>query len=132
MVKLEGTYELVSQENYLEFLKSLGVPDAEAEKQSQLKEPITIKSVSDSSIVMSYSGQEVAFPVGKEYEYSIRNKHTIWTVATISGDTITFKTKLNADGSLTEEKVIKITDSDLTSTTTSSKGTKAVRQYKRV
>ncbi|XP_066148904.1 fatty acid-binding protein 1-like [Euwallacea fornicatus] len=131
MVQLDGTYEFVSDENYLEYLKSLGLSDEVAQKQAAVKVPVTIKVVPGVSVTASYGTNEVTFELGKEVQHTLSLGHNVKTTATINGDTINFKTKLTEDGSLSEEKVLKVTDSGLTSTSTNSKGVKYVRNYKR-
>ncbi|XP_066257854.1 fatty acid-binding protein-like [Euwallacea similis] len=131
MVQLDGTYECVSEKNYLEYLKSLGLSDEIAQKQAAIKVPVKIKVVPGVSVTAAYGDNEVTFELGKEVKHTLSLGHTVKTTADINGDTITFKTKLNEDGSLSEEKVLKVTDSGLTATSTNSKGVKYVRNYKR-
>lgn len=76
MVQLDGTYEFVSQENFLEYLKSL-LPEDVAQKQAANNTPVKIKTGAD-SVTASYAGRELTFPLGKELEHTLSLGNTVW------------------------------------------------------
>lgn len=75
MVQLDGTYEFVSQENFLEYLRSL-LPEEVAQKQAANNTPVTIKTAPD-SVTASYAGRDLTFPLGKEFEHTLSLGNTV-------------------------------------------------------
>ncbi|XP_050312897.1 fatty acid-binding protein, liver-like [Anthonomus grandis grandis] len=131
MVQLEGTYQFVSEEGYKDYLKTFGLPDETVEKLAASTEPIVISSVTSDSITINYGTKSHVLPLGKQTEVVLSVGRPVKVTPTVNGDTITLNSVLEKDPLITEEKVFKITDSGLTSTSTNSNGGKTVRHYKR-
>ncbi|XP_050312901.1 gastrotropin-like [Anthonomus grandis grandis] len=131
MVQLEGTYQFVSEQGYKEYLKTFGIPDETVEIMAASTEPIVISSVTSDSITINYGTSDPVLPFGKQTEVPLAGGRTVKVTPTVNGDTITLNSVFQAKSEIIEEKVLKITDSGLTSTLTNSKGGKAVRNYKR-
>ncbi|XP_050312932.1 fatty acid-binding protein, liver-like [Anthonomus grandis grandis] len=131
MVQLEGTYQFVSEEGYKDYLKTFGAADEIVEKMAASTEPIVISSVTSDSIAINYGTNNHVLPLGKQTDVLLSAGRHVKVTPSVNGDTITLNSVFGTKPEITEEKVFKITDSGLTSTSTNSKGGKAVRNYKR-
>ncbi|XP_050312957.1 uncharacterized protein LOC126747996 isoform X2 [Anthonomus grandis grandis] len=131
MVQLEGTYQFVSEQGYKDYLKTFGVSDETVEKMAASTEPIVISSVTSDSITINYGTDDHVLPLGKHTEILLAAGRPVKVTPTVNGDTITMNSVFGTKPEITEEKVLKVTDSGLTSTLTNSRGGKAVRNYKR-
>ncbi|CAG9767820.1 unnamed protein product [Ceutorhynchus assimilis] len=128
MVQLNGTYEFVSQDNYLEYVKSLGLPDDKAQKVAGSTGPLVI-ALTGNNLTVTTAGNAMELTLNQECDHTLPTGHQVKTTTTVNGNTITFKSNM---GPVTEDRVFEVTDSGLTSMMTNSNGVKAVRKYKRV
>ncbi|XP_050312943.1 fatty acid-binding protein, liver-like [Anthonomus grandis grandis] len=131
MVQLEGTYQFVSEQGYKDYLKTFGAADEAVEKLAASTEPVVISSVTSDSITINYGTNDHVLPLGKQTEISLSAGRSVKVTPTVSGDTITMNSVFGTKPEITEEKILKVTDSGLTATSTNSKGGKAVRNYTR-
>ncbi|XP_050312923.1 fatty acid-binding protein, liver-like [Anthonomus grandis grandis] len=131
MVQLEGTYQFVSEQGYKDYLKTFGVPDDTVNKLAASTEPIVISAVTSDSVTMNYGNNSHVLPLGKQTEITLSIGRPVKVTPTVNGDTITMNSIFGTTPEVTEERILKFSDSGLTATLTNSKGAKAVRNYKR-
>jgi hypothetical protein len=135
MVQIAGKYQHVKNENFLEYLVSIGVPEDRA-KVADARKPTLEVAVDGNKISVSINsgdGEEKAsstFILGEEVDEALPNNITLKSTAKLNGDslTVTSKTPSGKSGS----RVYKFSDTELVLTMNNDKGPEGKRIYKRI
>ncbi|XP_068897849.1 fatty acid-binding protein, adipocyte-like [Tenebrio molitor] len=135
MVQIAGKYQHVRNENFLEYLLSIGVPEDRA-KVADARKPTLEVAVDGNKIsvnINSGDGEEKAsstFILGEEVDEALPNNITLKSTAKLNGDslTVTSKTPSGKSGS----RVYKFSDTELVLTMNNDKGPEGKRIYKRI
>ncbi|XP_030760655.1 fatty acid-binding protein, liver-type-like [Sitophilus oryzae] len=132
MVQISGSYQAVSNENFLEYIKSFAVADEIAEKIANSKTPVVIEEEGDDKITITYGGQPTTYVYGQAVDVTLPTGSTVKAIATRNGNTITFNSTSIKNADVKETKTFEFSDSGLTSTSVNHKGLKAAVHYKRL
>ncbi|KAK9712613.1 hypothetical protein QE152_g24800 [Popillia japonica] len=107
MSLIPGKYKLENNENFVAFLKSLGVPEDNATFADKLRPTVEVKVEGDKVEIISDSGVKNTHQIyilGKECDDPLPTEHIAKSVAKIEGNKILVHTKcaeLNIDGNRT-------------------------------
>ncbi|KAF7277027.1 fatty acid-binding protein-like [Rhynchophorus ferrugineus] len=132
MVQIVGSYEPLSKDNLVEYLKSFNVSEEIAQMLAASKSPVVISDLDSEKVTVTNEGTPTTFVFGKELDITLPTGQQIKTTVTIDGDSLTFKTVYADNASVFENKVYQFTNEGLTSTLVNHKNLKAVVQYKRL
>jgi hypothetical protein len=133
MVQIAGKYQHVKNENFVEYLVTLGIPEDKAKAADTLKPKLEVVVDGNKISLNSDSGVENAsstFILGQEVDEPMPNNIILKSTAQLNGDTLTVnsKTPTGKAGS----RVYKFSDTELVVTLTSDKGPQGKRIYKRI
>ncbi|XP_018335996.1 gastrotropin-like [Agrilus planipennis] len=133
-MSLEGKYEIVSSENLVEFLKSLGGDGSAEDANAFVNQKVTIEFKQDGNKYSYISttdrgSRTVTFEPGKEFTEELLGKVQLKSVASVAGNKVTIKSKIPNGAEIT--RVYNI-NPDSVIVELSGGNVKAKRTYKRV
>ncbi|KAJ3667011.1 hypothetical protein Zmor_002422 [Zophobas morio] len=129
-----GTFQLVKNENFVEYLTALGIPEDKAKLADSLKPKLQVVVDGKKISLNSDSGVDNAsstLTLGEEVDEPMPNNITLKSTAKIDGSTLTITSK--TPKGKTGSRVYKFSDSELVLTLNEDGGSiVAKRFYKRV
>ncbi|CAH1375108.1 unnamed protein product [Tenebrio molitor] len=134
MVQIAGKYQHVKNENFLEYLVAIGVPEDRA-KAVDARKPTLEVAVDGNKISVNIinSGEEKVlstFILDKEVDEAMPNNITLKSTAKLNGDSLTVTSK-TPSGEI-RSRVYKFSDTELVLTMNNDKGPEGKRIYKRI
>ncbi|XP_022904938.1 fatty acid-binding protein-like [Onthophagus taurus] len=131
MVLIAGKFENTGNENFAQYLKSLGpeITDELASKMDSSRPTIEIKVDGDNCSISSTTGRGQTFTFGKTFEDEPLPGQKAQSTAVLSGNKVEIK---SVSGSTTGNRVYEFSDSGLVVHYSAPSGVTAKRIYKRL